>query len=439
MQINIRSESLKTYEGGPSSPIPPFKQLQRLVSTCLLWEDTFYVDGKIITQQIEEVCKRVEPDQIVWMAEHVFEKGLLRHIPLFLLVQALKRGAPNCKNAIQMICNRPDQMTELLALYWKDGRKPIPNQLKRGLALAFRKFDEYQLAKYNRDKAIKLKDVLFLCHPKPIDEKQEDLWKRLINDELKTPDTWEVRLSSGANKKQSFEELLLEGKMGRLAIIRNLRNMSQAGIDKVFVRYNLLKKSRPILPFQFLAAAKNCPQWEDIIDESMLLSMKDYEPLIGKTLLLVDVSGSMKNALSGKSEMVRMDAACGIAILLKEICKDIDIFSFSEALAHIPPRHGMALRDAIVNSQVHSGTYLGKVLYYLMNNQQALMSSYERIIVITDEQTHDAVPALSIPKQYIINVAPYQNSILNHGQWHVVNGFSENVIEYIRDYEEELV
>lgn len=434
MRINIRPESLRAFKGSPSSPISAFKQLQRLVSTCLLWEDTFYVDGQTITQQIEELCTKVKPDEIIALAERTFEKGLLRHIPLFLIVQALKRGA-HCKNAIQMICNRPDQMTELLALYWKDGRKPIPNQLKKGLAQAFTKFDEYQLAKYNRKNAIKLKDVLFLCHPKPVNEVQEDLWKRLIDDQLKTPDTWEVRLSSGANKKKSFEELLLEGKMGKLAIVRNLRNMVAAGIDKSLVRHNLLKKNRPILPFQFLAAAKNCPVWEDIIDEAMLLSMNEYEYLDGKTLLLVDVSGSMDSGLSGRSDITRMDAASGIAILLREICRDLHTYTFSNNLETIPARHGMALRDAIVNSQTHGGTYLGAALMYLITRQLDLMTSFNRIIIITDEQVQDILPIVPIPKKYIINIAPYKNGILNHREWHTINGFSENVIEYIRDIE----
>ena len=50
------------------------------------------------------------------------------------------------------------------------------------------------------------------------------------------PDTWETRLSSGADKKESFEELLINGKLGKLATLRNLRNMSDSGISKSLVR-----------------------------------------------------------------------------------------------------------------------------------------------------------------------------------------------------------
>jgi len=64
-------------------------------------------------------------------------------------------------------------------------------------------FDEYQLAKYNRKNAVKLKDILCLVHPKAKDEIQNDLWKRLLEDRLETPVTWETELSLKGNTKKS--------------------------------------------------------------------------------------------------------------------------------------------------------------------------------------------------------------------------------------------
>ena len=54
------------------------------------------------------------------------------------------------------------------------------------------------------------------------------MWKRLIAGELAVPDTWEVALSSGANKREAWERLLREQKLGALALLRNLRNMREA-------------------------------------------------------------------------------------------------------------------------------------------------------------------------------------------------------------------
>ena len=84
--------------------------------------------------------------------------------------------------------------------------------------------------------------------------------------------------------------------------------------------------------------------------------------LPGHTVLLVDVSGSMEVALSHRSEMLRTDAAYGVAILLREIAEKVTIYTFSNDASLVPSRRGMALRDALDNSQPHGGTYLGKAI-----------------------------------------------------------------------------
>ncbi len=66
--------------------------------------------------------------------------------------------------------------------------------------------------------------------------------------------------------------------------------------------------------------------------------------------------------MSAKSEMRRLDAACGLAVLAREICDEVEIFTFSNEVKKIPPRRGFALRDAIVASQPHGGTELGKAV-----------------------------------------------------------------------------
>jgi len=422
-----------THEGGPSTNTDSLTRLKRVAMTCMLFEDNFYIDGKTLAESIEQICEKVDKQKIVEISLESSQKGLLRHLPLFLIIQALKKGA-KCAEAISIICNRPDQMTELLSLYWRGDKKPIANQLKKGLAKAFRKFDEYQLAKYNRAEKIKLRDVLFLSHAKPKDEAQDQLWKRLIDNKLATPETWETKLSGGEDKKESFSDLLQRGKMGTLATIRNLRNMYESGVDKKLVESQLMKEGRPILPFQFLAAARECPQWEDIIDKAMIKSIERRTPLDGITIVLVDVSGSMDALLSNKSKMKRYDAACGIAILTREICRECEFFSFSTELSIVAPRRGMALRDAIITSQPHGGTALGWALTKLQQSQRKDLK-IKRIIVITDEQSHDIIPKMNIEYCYIINIAPYQQGIQNNGQWHTINGFSENVIDYIEEYE----
>ena len=138
-------------------------------------------------------------------------------------------------------------------------------------------------------------------------------------------------------------------------------------------------------------------------------------------VLLVDVSGSMMAALSGRSEMLRTDAAYGLAILLREICEKAIVFTFSNDLVAIPPRRGFALRDALDASQPHGATYLGQAL--------GKIREVDRIIVITDEQAHDQVPGPRA-RGYMINVASNKNGV-GYGPWTHIDGWSESVMEYI--------
>ena len=161
----------------------------------------------------------------------------LRHVPL-LLVREMARHKTHrhlVGDTLARVIQRADELAEFVAIYWKDGRVPLSGQVKKGLAAAFPKFDEYQLAKYDRGGPIKLRDVLFLSHAKPRDAAQAGVWKKLIWGRLTAPDTWEVALSSGADKREAWERLLREQKLGALALLRNLRNMKDAGVDESLV------------------------------------------------------------------------------------------------------------------------------------------------------------------------------------------------------------
>jgi hypothetical protein len=207
-------------------------------------------------------------------------------------------------------------------------------------------------------------------------------------------------------------------------LLRNLRNMAEAKVPEQAVRDGLARmKTERVLPFRFIAAARYAPQWEAELEQAMFRSLEGQAKLPGKTVLLVDVSGSMDAQLSRRSEMRRNDAAYGLAVLLREIAEKVSIYSFSDNLVQAPARRGFALRDAIHASQPHSGTYLGKAL-------AGIHETYDRLIVITDEQSHDPVPN---PKArgYVINVASYQNGV-GYGQWTHIDGWSDSVIEYIR-------
>ena len=426
----------RTHEGAPARNMSTQLQQRRSVLACLLWEEQFYEDGVEIAGRIAELVPKVDAETVAALAVEAREKMKLRHAPL-LVVREMARHATHRKlvaETLARVIQRADELAEFVAIYWKDGRVPLSAQVKKGLAAAFPKFDEYALAKYDRGGPIKLRDVLFLAHAKPRDAAQAEVWKRLIAEDLRVPDTWEVALSTGADKREAWERLLREQKLGGLALLRNLRNMREAGVEEDLVLGALRSMNAArVLPFRFLAAARYAPQWEEALEQAMLKCVASQEKLAGKTIVLVDVSGSMTAPLSRRSDMQRTDVAYGLAVLLREIGEKVAVFSFSDKLVEVPARRGFALRDVIDASQRHNGTRLGQAVDELNKNHASDNHGYDRLIVISDEQAHDTVPAPK-GKGYVINVASYKNGV-GYGKWTHIDGWSESVAEYIRALE----
>lgn len=430
--LAVKPAPVFTAEGARAVNISHESELRRTVASCMLWESGFYECGESIADRIKALVPKCRPAFVAACAVESRTKMKLRHVPL-LLVREMARHPQHrllVAKLLPDVIQRADELSEFLSVYWLDGKEqPLSKQVKTGLAAAFGKFNEYALAKYNRDGAVKLRDVLFLCHAKPKDDEQAALWKRLVDGNLVTPDTWEVELSGGADKKETFERLMIEGKLGALAFLRNMRNMSEAGVSQdLVVGYASAVDISRVLPFRFIAAARAVPAWENVLEPMMLRACEGREKLPGKTVVLLDVSGSMDSSISSKSDLQRIDAACGVAILLRELCEDVEILTFSTQVVQVAPRRGFALRDAIVTSQQHGGTYMGKAVE-TVNTQR----KYDRLVVLTDEQSADKVPA-PVGKGYVINVASAKNGV-GYGPWVHIDGWSEAVIDYLQEFE----
>lgn len=425
--LNAKAKApVVNHAGGPSRRFTPYQELRRAVLSCMLWEDTFYESGESIAQRIQGLCDKVTKDELSSLAVEAREVFKLRHVPLLLLCGLVKRGGEGVADVVARVIQRPDEMAELMAIYKSLGNEKMAKQLQKGLAKAFLKFSEYQLAKYNRDGQWKLRDVLFMSHAKPANEDQKRVWESLINGTLPPPDTWEVELSAGKDKKEAFSRLLKEKKLGYLALLRNLRNMEHAGVDRGLVAEALANgDTSRILPFRFVAAARHAPSFEATLDKRMIELCKKDNVFDGKTIVLVDVSGSMVRPLSNRSDMSRMDAACALASL---IAGDVRVFSFSSRVVEVPHRMGMAGVDAIRRSQPYIDTYLGAAIEHINT------IPHDRLIVITDEQAQGRVPQPVATFPYLINVAPYRTGI-EYGRWIGISGFSEGVIRYMKEFE----
>lgn len=454
MKTNTVAEKTRIREGGPrtaggalAATIGAEQELRRSVMACLLWEDTFYEEGISIAERIGSLIPKVGVEKVSAIAIEAREKMKLRHVPL-LLCRELARNKMLKADVLARVIQRADELAEYVSLCWKPEKQPLSAQSKKGLALAFQKFDAYSLAKYNRDGAIKLRDVLFLCHAKPKDKEQEATWKQLIDNKLPIPDTWEVAISAAKpeEKKLAWERLLKEGKLFALALLRNLRNFKEAGVDESLVLAALKNiKTERVLPFRFIAAAKHVPQWEPQLEEAMFKCSDSKNKLGGKTVLILDVSGSMGGRLSAKSELDRLDAACGLAILARELCQQVVIyatagndFTMVHATQLLPARRGFALRDAFQSAAQKlggGGIFLKQVMDFTHDKEQ----SADRVIVVTDEQDCDQkcnpVTALKWGKNnYLVNISCQKNGIGYKG-WTHIDGWSESILNYILESE----
>jgi 60 kDa SS-A/Ro ribonucleoprotein len=440
MRLNVarKADPIFTHEGGKAVRINAEQQLRRSVMACFLWEDQFYEDGQAITDRIAEAAKAVSVDTLAAIAVEARKVHNLRHVPLLLAsILALRaKGDPVVSKTIEQIIGRADELAEFLSVFAKVNgvgvdnlKKVLTHGVRKGLRHAFKKFDAYQIAKWNRDGAVKLRDVLFLTHPKADNNDQQIVWNKLVTGDLESPDTWEVSLSAGSDKKETFERLLLGNKLGYLAVLRNLRGMMEAGVDRDLVSSTILARrgAHRVLPFRYVAAARACPQLEPVLDKALGAAVNEAEPFSGLTYVLVDVSASMDYPLSAKSDLKRIDAAAALASVIPGQRR---VFSFSYNLVEVAPRYGMAGVDAIIKSQPHGGTNLAGAVTEL----NRIMRPEDRLIVVTDEQTSDRVPEPVAKRAYLINVASYQNGV-GYGRWTHIDGFSEGVLKYIQELE----
>jgi hypothetical protein len=143
-------------------------------------------------KQIERVASlvaSVNAEFVAKLAVYARREMHLRSIPLLLVVELARvhSGDNLVGRTIEQVIMRADEIMELLMCYqWRNPQPGIKklgrlsHQVQVGLQAAFNKFDEYQFAKYNRSNLeVKLRDALFLIHPKAKDDAQQISLTRL--------------------------------------------------------------------------------------------------------------------------------------------------------------------------------------------------------------------------------------------------------------------
>lgn len=378
-RVNSKANLINNYEGEKAYTLTAEMELYSAVVTAGL-NDNFYEKSNTRLHRIQELMLKNDPEYVAKLAVYARNEMYMRSIPMVLAVELAKINSGNsvvCKT-VNGVVKRADEITELLAYYQTANNRNdvkklnrLSKQIQKGLAAVFNRFDEYQFAKYNRTTEVKLRDALFIVHPKAKNESQQEIFNKIATNKLSVPYTWETELSALGQVeykneearayaiKAKWEELIDSGKIGYMALMRNLRNILDANASAAHVKKvcdylsdeNAVENSKQ-LPFRFLAAYREIKKLKseyvsmilNTLENAVVISAKNLKGFDESTSLLIacDVSGSMQKSVSPRSKILLFDVGLILGMLLQSKCKRVVTGMFGDKWKVINmPNHGV--------------------------------------------------------------------------------------------------
>lgn len=488
-KIGSKAKETLNYEGAKAFVLTPQLELYTAVATAGL-SDQFYEKAADKMQRLRELIAKNDPEFVAKLAVYAREQMYLRSIPMVLAVELAKQQSGNATvgKLTNRVVQRADEIAELLAYYAIANERTevkklnkLSKQLQKGLAAAFNKFDEYQFAKYNRDAAVKLKDALFLVHPKAKDVAQQALFNKIVNNELQVPYTWETELSAlgqlkydSAELKQAavkakWEELIASNKIGYMAMLRNLRNIlnaevSAAALKKVcdYISNEKAVANSKQLPFRFLAAYRELKELNngrvskvlDALEQAVLYSAANIAGFNDSTKVVIaaDVSGSMQKQVSAKSKILNYDIGLMLAMLLKSRCANAVTGMFGDTwkVINVPNKNILANVQEFYNREGEVGYSTNG--YLVVQDLLVRKKVVDKVMLFTDCQlwnsTGNGVSIDQVWKQYkkiapaaklyLFDLAGYGNTPLNvqRDDVYLIAGWSDKIFGVLQAIEE---
>lgn len=486
MKFNFTTKGknkVTNHEGEEAYRLSPEWQLYTAVVTSSL-NDKFYEKADTRLEVLRKLITQCNPIFVAQLAIYTRQKMNMRSVPLVLAVELAKihRGDSTVSKMISGIVQRADEITELLAYYQlanqrKDTKKlnRLSKQLQSGLQDAFNKFDEYQFAKYNRDTEVKLRDALFLVHPKAKEESQQALFNKIVNNELETPYTWETELSAlGQTKfasdkekeiafRMKWEELIDSRKVGYMALMRNLRNILESGVSQQHImnvcetlsNAEAVRRSKQ-LPFRFLAAFREISKVKsayagrvmDALEKAVAISAENIAGFGEETKVLIaaDVSGSMQRPISPKSKILSYDIGLMLAMLLKSRCENAITGMFGDKwkVINVPTKGILSNVDTFYRREGEVGYATNG--YLVISDLLKSKKQVDKIMMFTDCQLWNSRNDDNIAilwseykkispnsKLYLFDLSGYGTTPLDitRGDVYLIAGWSDKVFDII--------
>ncbi len=480
----LRTErvALPTHEGGQGHAPDLETELFLMAATYLAGEDTFYERAEQREDRFVALIHEVvatNPDFVRRLAPYLRNELKIRSASIMLAAEYVAAGGERGRPVITSVLRRGDEPAEMIG-YWhsRHGRK-LPMAVKRGVAdAAVRLYNERSALRYDGlGRGVRMADVIELTHPKPRDAPQSVLFGWLLDrrhhdDAVADADglpmlaaaealaavpveerrallaergpealaeagtSWE-RLSGwlpGGMDAEAWESVIPS--MGVMALIRNLRNFDEQGVSPAAVETALARitdtnevaRAR-LFPYQVWAAYAHAPSdnWKRALGTTLDLAARNI-PALDRTLVVIDMSGSMEAAVSKRSTMRRVEVAAVMAAVTATR-SNADIVIFGSDHARVRPRRGASVLG-IVDDLVGRTGSVGHATY----GHSAIAAHYDprrhdRVVMFTDDQMHDAgnVDISDVPLIYTVDLAGYRPRSLPSGERgrYTLAGFSD--------------
>lgn len=441
--------------GHAAYKMPEKQKLVTQVLTSFFNEEKFYGDNSAEMQKTIKAVIAKDPQfvaNLAVFARREFNMRSVSHVLVAYLSHEVA-GKPLTRRVVKAVSLRGDDVTEIMSCYLSLFGKPVPNALKKGIADAMQGFDEYTLAKYKGDgKAVKMRDLLCLCRPTPKNAAQSEMWHRLLNGELATPYTWETQLSEKGNNAETWESLIDSGKVGYMALLRNLRNILSANpsnADKVLETIQnpeAVKRSKQ-LPFRFLSAYKELEYCGtsrvfDALENAVDAAIENVPKIPGTTVIAVDTSGSMRSPISSKSSVQCSEIAMMLGLIANKICDNSIFYTFDGTIRkHAVPRRCNILHSVATARCPGGCTDMHLPFVQMMEDN----IKADRIIFLSDNQcnagySRRTVQALADEYRkktgidiwvHAIDLQGYGTQQFHGSKTNVIAGWSEKVFDFI--------
>ncbi|MEV0145867.1 MULTISPECIES: TROVE domain-containing protein [unclassified Nonomuraea] len=460
----------RTHEGAPGYARDAKSELFLLAIANMVRENTFYEKAGDRDNRFRALVHQVAVEDGEWLARFLpwlRSEANLRSVPVVAALEAVKArlgaGLQGLnRQLVASVLQRPDEPGEALAYWTSTYGRAIPKPVKRGIADAVRRlYTERSLLKYDTDsKGYRFGDVIDVVHPSPDPARcwQGDLFRHALDrrhkrdndipaslstliereklmalpveqrkEVLSRPDvrerltmagmTWEALAGwlQGPMDAAAWEAVIPS--MGLMALTRNLRNFDQVGVsDKVAATVaarladaDEVRRSKQF-PFRFLAAYKHAPslRWAYPLEQALGHSLASVPALEGRTLVLVDRSGSMFGTISERSGLNRADSAAVFGSALAMRAESADLVEFGTSSHLVAFGAGESVLRVVDRFGNLGGT----------NTAEAVRAHYrghDRIVIVTDEQAwgghHGEDPTGQVPADvpvYTWNLAGYQ-------------------------------